>query len=73
VRRFEDKRADVDIRIKLFAHLAPQRVDVAFGAIDLASGKLPESGQMHAVWPTRDKKRVVLFNDGGDDDDRGSQ
>jgi len=28
---------------------------------------------MHAVWPTRDKKRVVLFNDGSDDDDGGSQ
>jgi hypothetical protein len=46
---------------------------VAFGGVDLASGKFPESGEMHAVWPTRDKKRVVLFNDGGDDDDGGSQ
>ena len=69
----EEKRADVHIRIKLFAHLAPQCVDVAFGAVDLASRKFPESGQMHTIRPTRDKKRVVLFNDGGDDDDGGSQ
>jgi hypothetical protein len=73
VRRFEDKRADVHIRIKLFAHLPPQCVGVAFGAVDLASRKFPESGQVNAVGPSRDKKRVVLFNDGGDDDDGGSQ
>jgi hypothetical protein len=46
---------------------------VAFGAVDLASRKFPESGQVNAVGPSRDKKRIVLFNDGGDDDDGGSQ
>ena len=71
--RLEHQLADIDVCIELFAHLASERVDVTLSGVDLASGKLPQSGEMDAFWTTRHEKRVVLFNDGSDDGDRGRQ
>ncbi len=69
VGRLEDEIAHVDIRIELLAHLAPERVGMTLGRVDLASRKLPQTGQMDAVRAPRDEKLVVLLDDGGDNDD----
>ena len=71
MRRLEDERTDVDIRVELFLHLTPQGVGVALCWTDLPAGKLPHPGEMDALRTASDEKRVVLFDDGSDDDDGG--
>ena len=69
VRRLEDERTDIDVGVEFLPHFAPQRVGMALGRIGLAARKLPEASEMDAVRTACDEKRVVLFNDGGDNCD----
>lgn len=68
--RVEDEIPHVDVRIELLAHFATQRVGVAFSRIDLAAGEFPQPREVHALRTSCHEKRVVLFDDGGDDDNR---
>jgi len=56
VHRLEDEIVHVNLSVELLAHLACQRVGVAFGRTDLSARKLPHSGQVHAVGTPRDEE-----------------
>lgn len=70
VRRVEDEFPHVDVRVELLAHFAAQRIGVAFGRIYLSAGELPQPREVNALRTACDQKRVVLFDDGGDDNNR---
>jgi len=41
--------------------------------MDFAARKLPEAGEMDAIGPPCYQERVILLDDGRDDNDRGIQ
>ena len=66
--RFEHQLVNDDIGVELLDDFASKCRVVRFTGVDLASGKLPMAGEVHAVLPPREEKTIVVLDYGGDDD-----
>ena len=61
--------ADVADDVELFEELATKSLDMRLAGMDLAAGKFPVTGQVRAVGSQRQQERIVVFDDGRDDND----
>ena len=67
MRDIEEQLAYVDVRVELLAQFSLQRGGVGFSRVDLSAWKLPHAGKVNAVLSSRDEERILLLDDGCDD------
>ena len=72
MRGMERQLTYIYIGVELFAHLASERVCVAFVLIDFATREFPQALEVDTGLPSGHEKRVVLFDDSRNDHNGGS-